>query len=70
LGIAFSPFYNWEVSPLEVAITLQEDVMAFLVVVVTHMVVGAAHPKVVTTHQAMGVFHLAKKVVQLMKMAS
>jgi len=31
LGIAFSPFYNWEVSPLEAAIIHQEDVMAFLV---------------------------------------
>jgi hypothetical protein len=37
---------------------------------VTHMVVGVAHPKVVTTHQEVGVFHLVKKVVQLMKMAS
>ncbi len=42
----------------------------FLVAVVTHMVVGVAHPKVVTTHHAMGVFHLAKKVVQLMKIVS
>jgi hypothetical protein len=44
--------------------------MAFLLEVVTHMVVGMADPKVVTTHHAMGVFHLAKKVVQLMKMSS
>jgi hypothetical protein len=55
---------------LEVAITHQEDVMAFLVAMVTHMVVGVAHPNVVTTHQVVGVFHLAKEVVQLMKMVS
>jgi hypothetical protein len=44
--------------------------MAFLVATMIHVVVGVAHPRVVTTHQAMGIFHLAKKVVQLMKMAN